>query len=133
MLVEHGLDRLAKRDAFDLRAPRLLGLARRDRIASPEGRLEGGVIQAAIENLAERLHRCAAALRQIVGQIELEVGVDHRAVAKEFVQSRNRHLADLGARLLQRLERAIDDRGHFGILGSIAEELADDPNARALQ
>ena len=56
-LFERGQHRGAQRAALDHRLAIVLGLALLRLVAQAERRVELGVIQAAIENLAERLHR----------------------------------------------------------------------------
>ena len=106
-----------------IRARALLGIdALLDRVARAERRLERGVIHPAIEDFAQRLHRGLAMASEVVRQIELEFGVDHAAVAEQIVEAWNHDIDDFRAGLLERLERFVDDRRDFLILGRCAKQ-----------
>ncbi len=130
---EDRFDRLPDGRPLDPRAARLVALSRRHSVSRAQLGFEGRVEQAALEDLAERSHGGVRRRCQIVGEIELEVRSDHRAVAQEVVEAGNRDVEDLGTGSLEGVERLLDDTGHFLILWRRAEKAPHDADPGALQ
>ncbi len=85
--------------------------------------------QASFQNVGQRLYGRIFRLCEIFREIELEIRIDHRAVAKQVLEARDRHVGHFRARFLELRECSTDDRGDFFVLDSGAEQAANDSEA----
>ena len=74
------------------------------------------MVQAAVEDLAQRLHRRVGLLGQVVGEVELELVADHAALAQQVVEPRHRHLDQFRALRLHRVQALADDAADLVVL-----------------
>ena len=90
-------------------------------------------MQAAIEDLAERLHRRVRLLRQVVRQVELELVADDAALAQQLVEAGHGDVDDFGALRLEAVERLAHDAGDFVVFRRRAPQRPQHADARALE